>query len=165
MRLRGIRHAIITAAVLGLVAGVVRVEVAGQGTGAKRSDSVVKATAAADKPGPDGKQVVNIALKIDEGWHIYANPVGNDVATPTKVTVEGKKAEEVQIDYPKGKLIKDADEQYQAYQGDVTIKVTVNRGKEDAPLKVKVRLQACTDPSPGKTGRCLLPATVELTVQ
>jgi DsbC/DsbD-like thiol-disulfide interchange protein len=158
MWLKGIRPAIITAAVLGLAAGVGRVEVAGQGTGARRSDSVVKATATADKPGADGKQVITISIKIDDGWHIYANPAQNEAAYPTKVTVEGKKAEDVQIDYPKGRQLTQMGETYYAYEGEAAIKATVNRGKDDAPLKLKVKLQACDEK------KCLLPATVELTV-
>jgi DsbC/DsbD-like thiol-disulfide interchange protein len=164
MWLKGIRPAIIAAAVLGLVAGVVRVEVAGQGTGAKRSDSVVKATATADKPGADGKQVVTINLKIDDGWHIYANPQQIESVYPTKVTVEGKKAEDVQIEYPKGRLVKDPDGNYSVYEGDVAIKTTVTRVKDDSPLKLKVKLQACTEPQGTTKGKCLLPATVELMV-
>ena len=41
-----------------------------------KSDSVVKATAAAAKPDADGKQTVTLTLAIDKGWHLYANPVG-----------------------------------------------------------------------------------------
>src|SRR5712692_9215798 len=140
MWLKGIRPAIIAAAVLVLVAGVGRVEVAGQGTGAKRSDSVVKATATADKPGADGKQVITITLNIDDGWHIYANPAQHENVYPTKVAVGGKKAEEVQVDYPKGKLVKDDGDQYMAYQGEVAVKTTVSRTKDDSPLKVKVKI-------------------------
>ena len=37
-------------------------------TGAKKSDSVVKVAASADKPDADGKQSVTITLVIDKGW-------------------------------------------------------------------------------------------------
>ena len=78
-----------------------------------------------------------------------------------KVTIEGKnKLEDVQIEYPPGKEVKDksADSgKYYAYEGKVTIKATVKRAAGDnEPLTVKVRFQTCDD----KT--CLMIATVEL---
>ena len=161
MRLNGIHLALSTAVAVGLVAGAVHVGPAAQGAAVKRSDAVVKASASADKPGADGKQVVTVTLKIEDGWHIYANPVGNEdlTSSQTKVTVEGKKAEDVQIDYPTGKLTNIMGDKLSIYEGEVAIKATLNRAKDDAPLKLKVKFQACNEKS------CLQPATVELTVQ
>src|SRR4051812_18969818 len=68
-----------------------------------KSESKVKASATADKPGADGKQVVTITLDIEKGWHTYANPVGlQDLTdTQTTVTVSGKgKPEVIKIEYP-----------------------------------------------------------------
>ena len=55
------------------------------------SDSVVKATAVADKPGPDGKQTVTLTLAIDKGWHLYANPVGTDDLAPVQTVVRSRR--------------------------------------------------------------------------
>jgi DsbC/DsbD-like thiol-disulfide interchange protein len=132
---------------------------AGRANAADKSDSVVKTTTTADKPGPDGKQVISIKLTIEKGWHTYANPSGSDSTYPTTVKVEGKKADEVKVDYPQGKLVKDKDVgDYFTYEGDATIKVTVPRTKDDSPLKLKLKFQACNEMN------CLPPATVELTV-
>ncbi len=128
---------------------------AAQGT---KSESVVKVTATADKPGADGKQVVHIRLAIDKGWHTYANAIGTDVGIPTSVTVAGRAEGDVQIKYPTGKLVEDKDGNYFIYEGDTTIDATVRRTKDDSPLKVKVKIQACSD----KT--CLVPSTVEVSV-
>ncbi|HEX4589734.1 MAG TPA: protein-disulfide reductase DsbD domain-containing protein, partial [Gemmataceae bacterium] len=138
--------------------------VAGQPpAGAKRSDSVVKVTASADKPGADGKQVVKITLTIEKGWHAYANPVGNNDLTPaqTTVVVSGKiEPKSVSTEYPKGKVVVDpVVGNYLVYEGTAVIKAVVQRAAGDSgPLDVTVKFQACND----KT--CLLPATVKLHV-
>jgi DsbC/DsbD-like thiol-disulfide interchange protein len=129
----------------------------------KKSDSVVKATASADKPDPDGKQVVTITLTMDKGWHIYANPVGlSDLEeAQTLVTISGKeKPAGVKVEYPEGTLVKDkVVGDYKVYEDKTTIKATVTRAKGDTgPLEASIRLQACS-----KTG-CLLPSTIKVNV-
>jgi thiol:disulfide interchange protein len=153
------RPVVIAAVVLALLAGARPAPA--QGT---KSDSKVKFTTTADKPGADGKQVVTITMAIEKDWHAYANPVGNDdyVPSQTKVTVEGKtKPEELQVEYPKGKLIVDKMlGDFYVYEGTVVIKATVARAKDETgPLKFKVKFMTCND-----KGMCLLPATVELSV-
>jgi DsbC/DsbD-like thiol-disulfide interchange protein len=154
---------IVVAALVGLLLWAGRGDVAGQGAGGTRSDSVVKATASAEKPDADGKQVITVKLAVEKGWHVYANPIGAEVGIPTKVTVEGKKPEDVQIDYPKGRAIQDPMEgTYRIYEDEAAIKVSTHRTGDDSPLKLKVKFQACTGAGPG--GKCLAAATVELSV-
>lgn len=148
----------LAAAVAGLLLGVGYGTVIGQDAGSSKSDSKIKATATAGKTGADGKQVILVNLTIDKGWHTYANPAG-ELGTATVVKVEGKKPEDVKVEYPKGKVIKDADGTMIIYEDSADIKVTVPRAEGDSPLKLKVKFQACND----KT--CLPPATVELTVR
>ena len=139
-----------------------RVVVAEQG---KKSDSVVKVTAKAEpeKSGADGKQKVTITITIEDGWHIYANPAGLEdlESVQTKVTITAKsKPEEVKIEYPEGKEIKDkVIGNYKVYEEKATIKATVRRSAgDDSPLEITVKFQACNDK------QCLLPATKTLTV-
>src|SRR5258708_39690200 len=71
-----------------------------------KSDSVVKATAVAGKPDADGKQTVTLTLAIDKGWHLYANPVGQEdlASVQTTVKVKAKSAvDNVNVDYPASK--------------------------------------------------------------
>jgi hypothetical protein len=135
-------------------------EAAGQG---KKSDSVVKVAATADKPDADGKQVLTVTFAMEGKWHIYANPVDNDMLTSaqTVISVAGKeKPRDVKVDYPPGKLVKDkVVGDYKVYEDKVAIKANVHRAKGDTgPLELTVKFMACDD----KT--CLLPATVKLTV-
>lgn len=126
---------------------------------AKKSDSVVKVEAKADKPDADGNQTLTITLDIDSPWHVYANPVDNeDLANAqTVVSFAAKgKLDNVKIEYPKGKPLKDKDEKFNIYEGKVTIKAQVKRAKGDnSPLEVTIKLMACND----KT--CLLPSTIK----
>src|SRR5262245_44430356 len=67
----------------------------------KKSDTVVKASATADKPGADGKQVVTVTLTIDPKYHLYANPVGNpDLESSQVVLKAGGKAKLEKVEYP-----------------------------------------------------------------
>jgi hypothetical protein len=125
----------------------------------RRSDSVVKVNVEADKADSDGKQVLTVTFKIDDSWHIYANSLPKDfpgIATSIKVTAKSK-IEDVKVDYPEGKWIKEAE--YHAYEGTVPIQVKFRRSKgDDSPLEVAVSFQACTKTS------CLFPVTVKQTV-
>jgi hypothetical protein len=133
---------------------------------AQKSESPVKVTASVtpEKPAADGKQVVTVTLDIEKGWHIYANPPGNDNAVPTVVQVSSKvKLEDVKVEYPKGKELKDAalDMKVSVYEGKVEIKAMIRRGtvngQPDAgPLDVTVKYQACDD------AKCLAPKTVRV---
>jgi thiol:disulfide interchange protein len=130
---------------------------------ATKSDSVVKAKVTADKP-VGGKQVVTITLEIDPKYHLYANPVGNPDFEASQVKVDvssARKLESVKIDYPPGKLKKDATAgDYKEYKGKVTIKANVQRAKDDTgPLTVSIKIQACDD------SKCLFPSTIKKTVE
>ena len=133
-----------------------------QGT---KSDSKVKVSAAVSRPDSAGKQALTVTLAHDDGWHTYANPVGNEDfdSNKTVITVlaQGKPVA-AKIDYPAGKVIKDKTiGDYHVYQGKVAIHASVRRASGDtSPLQVQVRIQACSD-----KGICLLPATVKLTVK
>lgn len=147
-----------------LFAGIAAVFTSGPACAqAKKSDSVVKVSAAAGKADADGKQVVTVTLTMDKGWHTYANPVGLDdlKAAQTVVTVAGKeKLQEMKVDYPPGRLIKDKIVgDYKVYDDKVEIKTTIKRTKGDTgPLEATVKFQACTETT------CLLPAIVKVKV-
>src|SRR6516165_1565590 len=129
---------------------------------AAKSDSVVKIDSTAEKPDADGKQLVILKFTIDDGWHLYANPVPKDFpGIPLEVKFNGKtKPATFKVDYPVGKEVKDVDTgTYKIYEGKAEVKLTVQRAKDDTgPLELSVKLQACTDK------KCLLPATVKVSV-
>jgi len=132
--------------------------------GAKQK-SFTKVSATATKPDADGKQVVTVTMTIEGPWYAYANPVGLEdlEGAQTTVTIASKtgKLEDVKIEYPPGKLKKDAVVgSYKIYEDKVAIKGTVRRAKGDTgPLNVTVKYMNCNP-----KGVCLPPETVKLTV-
>ena len=131
--------------------------------GAKKSDSLVKTTAEATKPDADGKQVVTVTMIVEPGWHIYANPVGQEdlESVQTKITVSAKgKLDDVKVEYPEGKVIQDKVlGKYKVYEDKVEIKAAIKRtGDDKSPLEVTAKFQSCNDK------QCLLPATVKIEV-
>ncbi len=133
-------------------------QLAAQQPGATKSDSKTQITAAADKAGPDGQQLVTITIAIEKGWHIYANKLPDDFAgIATAITVNAQSKPAVKVDYPEGTKAKDGD--YRVYEDKVTIKGHITRAKNDAsPLEINVSLQACSERT------CLPPTTVKLLV-
>lgn len=133
--------------------------------GGRRSDSEVKVKAIASPIDAAGKQEVVLTLDVNKGWHIYANPVGNEdfesARTTVKIDAKAKPAD-VKIAYPKGdiheiKMIGKVG----VYQGKIEIRATVLRADGDkGPLDVSVKFMACGDAN----GQCLLPATVKVAV-
>src|SRR5262245_23058263 len=147
------RAAAVTALCLAVLAWGGAHEAQAQG---KRSDAVVKASAAADKAGADGKQVVTVTLTIDPKYHLYANPVGNpDLESSQVVLKDGGKAKLEKVEYPPGEAVKGkAVCKYRIYRSKVAIKATVQRTRGDTgALELKVT------PVTRSKGRCSLPAT------
>jgi DsbC/DsbD-like thiol-disulfide interchange protein len=125
----------------------------------KKSEDRVKVAVKSAK-NADGSETISIALTIDKGWHIYANPVGfEDLASAqTTVAIDGKpKPEVLKVEFPAGDLVKDVVGEYKVYHDKVTIKAHVRRG-ESSPLTVAIRFQACDNKS------CLQASTVKVNV-
>src|SRR5262245_66487502 len=81
---------------------------AGAATAQKKSSDVVKATARAEKPDADGKQVVVVTIEIEKPYHLYANPVGQaDLASNQTVLSFTTKVDDSKIEYPEGQVVKD----------------------------------------------------------
>jgi thiol:disulfide interchange protein len=107
---------------------------------------------------------VTVKVDINKGWHIYANPVGNEdlVSAQTVLKINAKTPpKDVKVDFPPGKVKKDKlVGDYLVYEDQVAIKAKIRRAEGDTgPLEVSVRFMACH-----AKGICLQPATVKLTV-
>lgn len=131
----------------------------------RNSSEVVAGTATLAAPDKDGKRALTLTLKVEQPWHIYANPVDHDdlegAMTKVEVFGSGKKLPAA-IDYPKGTAEKDGKGmEYRVYGGEVVIKGVVV-AKDASELEVKVKVQACTS---GENGRCLAPSTLSIPVK
>ena len=101
-----------------------------------------------------------VTLSIDPSYHVNANPASADYLEPTAVTLPG--TPDAKITYPAGQIFKPkfSPEGISVYEGSVTIKVELPKGRlaslANAPLRLEV--QACSDRI------CLPPATLALPV-
>jgi DsbC/DsbD-like thiol-disulfide interchange protein len=120
----------------------------------KGSESVVKAAASLKKDG--NASVLVISLAIEKGWHIYANPPGNDDLKPVATAVVLQGGAKGEVAYPAGKQVVDpVVGNYRVYENGEEIRVKLAEAPK-GPLKVQVSFQACNEKS------CLQPAKVML---
>jgi len=113
----------------------------------------------------DGLETYEVTIYVAKGWHVYANPVGNDTlalsATVVEIRADGKKLSFHQPAYPKGVKKKSESGDYNVYEGSVSIPVVLSHDeiKGAKAMTAKVKLTACNDKV------CLKPATVTATVK
>ena len=107
----------------------------------------VKATFQASKPDAMGKQTVTVTLQIEDGWHIYANPVGNEGYASNRVLFQATGAV-VKVLYPPGeeKIGTAADGKkftYNIHKGKVVIRAEVTRPSTPGPVELTLIYNAC----------------------
>jgi hypothetical protein len=131
-----------------------------------KSDSKIKATAKLGKASADGDQPITVTIDIDDGWYIYANPVGNDElnVNRTKLSVKGKDKVMAAFNYPAGKE-KVLDEKLKTraniYEKRVVIEGKLTRTAGDnSPLELSIEVNSCSH-----KGECLLTGTLKVKVQ
>jgi len=125
--------------------------------------SIVTATAKV-KEKADAVFNVELQLKIAAGWHINANPAGQDNLIPTTVSVDANAPVEiVDITYPKGRTTRFefSDEPLNIYEESLTISLQLKPKpnvvrKKNAPITLKLTYQPCNDTE------CLLPQTLDV---
>ncbi len=127
--------------------------------------AVVTASAKMKTPTQKAQFDVVVQVKIDAGWHINANPAGQDNLIPTTITVdkENSPVEVVDVNYPKGKSVKFefSDAALRVYEGTFTISVRLKRKpnkslKKDGTIILKLDYQPCNET------QCLLPQVLDI---
>ncbi len=117
------------------------------------SQALVTATAKI-KTRTKGNQIdVEVQVKIAAGWHINANPAGQDNLIPTTITVDKDALIEINnVKYPKGKSMKFefSPESVNVYDGTFTIPLKLKQKpdtliKKGVPIILKLNYQACND--------------------
>ncbi len=126
------------------------------------TQSLVTATAKVKTPTKDRQIDVEVEVKIAKGWHINANPAGQDNLIPTTITVaEDTPFEIVDVNYPKGKSVQFAfsTESLNIYEKTLTIPLKLKPNttiKKNTPITLKFNYQLCND------NECLLPQTLDI---
>ena len=112
-----------------------------------------------------GNQIdVEVQVKIAAGWHINANPAGQDNLIPTTITVDKDALIEINnVKYPKGKSMKFefSPESVNVYDRTFTIPLKLKQKpdtliKKGVPIILKLNYQACNDTE------CLLPQELNI---
>lgn len=130
------------------------------------SDAVVAATAKV-KGKSDEVFNVELQLKIAAGWHINANPAGQDYLIPTTVELDANAPVEiVDIAYPKGRSMRFefSNEPLNVYEENLTISLRLKQKpnvqrKKNAPITLKLTYQPCNDTE------CLFPETLDVPLE
>ena len=128
--------------------------------------SIVTATAKV-KEKADAVFNVELQVKIAAGWHINANPAGQDNLIPTTVTVDANAPVEiVDIAYPKGRTTRFAfsEEPLNVYEESLTISLRLKqkpnvRREKNVPIILKLTYQPCNDTE------CLFPETLDISLK
>ena len=123
--------------------------------------SVVTATATVKNR---DSEVDNVALQLQiaTGWHINANPPGQDNLIPTTVTVAADAPVDiVDIAYPKGKTVRFefSDKSLNVYENSLTIPIKLKQKsnwKRNARITLQLTYQPCNETE------CLLPQTLNI---
>ena len=129
------------------------------------SETLSLVTAAAEVKTEKGR-IFNVALhlKITAGWHVNANPTGQENLIPTTLAVDtDAPVEIVEVAYPKGRSARFefSDESLNVYEGSLTIPLQLKQKPRTlldrtVPIILKLTYQPCNETE------CLLPQTLEV---
>ncbi|MFE8071032.1 protein-disulfide reductase DsbD family protein [Marinobacteraceae bacterium S3BR75-40.1] len=131
------------------------------------ASSASKVDLAVEQAAPEQPDGYLITLRVDDGWHVNANPASMNFLIPTTVTtaLDGQPVEIPTI-YPQGEDIgiELEGDTIEVYSDGATIRLQPNdparqQMKGASQLDIQVRVQSCDD-----TGTCLAPANLVRTV-
>ena len=126
--------------------------------------SIVSATAEV-KNENKGIYSVMLQLNIAEGWHINANPAGQDNLIPTTITVDADiPLELADVAYPTGRSTRFAfsNEFLNVYEGNLAIPLKLrlkSERKKSTQIVLKLTYQPCNETE------CLLPQTLDIPLE
>lgn len=128
------------------------------------TQSIVTATVKIKTP-TKGEQInVEVQVKIAAGWHINANPAGQDNLIPTTITVAKDAPIEIaEVKYPQGKSVQFAfsPEFLNVYEGTFTIPLKLKQ-KPNTHIKKNTQIILKLDFQPCNETECLLPQTLDI---
>jgi hypothetical protein len=113
----------------------------------EKQPSHLHATAVVDKQANDSSQRIKILIDIDNGWFIYANPVGVKSIEPNQLSITTEDRVEqarVSVKYPVGIQVDDPIVgKWRKYEGKIVVLLTVtdNRNERTDLHGVKVRVR------------------------
>ena len=128
--------------------------------------SFVSATAEVNA---ENKGIYDVMLQLDiaTGWHINANPAGQDNLIPTTITVNTETSLEIaDVAYPKGRSTRFefSSESLNVYEESLTIPLRLKqkpntKHDKNVPITLQLTYQLCNETE------CLLPQTLEIPLE
>lgn len=108
----------------------------------------------------DTHKSVTITIKIDDGWHLNANPASLDFLIPTVINIQSEQSSTVQVDYPKTHTIKTPLATIQVYKDTIEINATIDSEQtiETSKIRALIQVQACQE------GICYPPSQITVEV-
>lgn len=88
---------------------------------------------------------VKVTIKIDDNWHLNANPASLDFLIPTVVDIQSAEPSTVQVDYPKAHAIKTSLGVIKIHKNTIEINATINSKQtiETSKMRALIQVQAC----------------------
>lgn len=128
------------------------------------NQSLVTATAIKKKVSKGIEFEIEVQIMILDGWHINANPPGQENLIPTTIAMpENSPFELIEVKYPKGKfmLFEFSPEALNVYEETLIIPLKLKQKpntsiNKDAPITLTLNYQACNE------SECLLPQTLDI---
>lgn len=95
----------------------------------------------------DTHKSVTVTIKIDDGWHLNANPASLDFLIPTVVDIQSEQASTVQVDYPKAHTIETPLATIKVYKDTIEINAIIDSEQtiETSKMRALIQVQACQE--------------------
>ncbi len=108
----------------------------------------------------DKRKTVRVVIKVEEGWHINANPASLDLLIPTVVDVQTEQQSAQDVTYPKAKHMKTPLGDVRVFDGAVEIISVVQVGDtiDESTMRALIQVQACKDDT------CYAPSQISVDV-
>ena len=106
------------------------------------------------------KKIIEIAVDVEDGWHLNANPASLDFLIPTVADIQTDQPSEVKISYPDAENYTTALGEIDVFSGQIKIMATVTAKQPIDELKMRLLLQvqAC------KEATCYPPSQIAVSV-
>ncbi len=107
------------------------------------------------------EKTVKVVIKVEEGWHINANPASLADLIPTVVDIQTEQKSTQDVTYPKAKDMKTPLGQVRVYDGTVEI-ISIVRADEaivESTMRALIQVQACKDDT------CYAPSQISVDVK
>lgn len=90
-------------------------------------------------------KAVTVTIKIEDGWHVNANPASLDFLIPTAVDIQSEQKSTVQVNYPKAHAMETPFGAINTFKDTIAINATIISDKtiDVSKMRALIQVQAC----------------------